>query len=1016
MAMMTRRPGGDHARGGREPLCVSSPWGTGSDPDSLGIATPIDAMLAEFRTRWERGEAPTIEDYLARLGPDASSDAVELIYQAYYLAESSGLDPDPAEYIDRFPAQGDSLERLFRLQGALDAPQLQPWAAPAKLPEVLDEIGPFRLLRKLGEGGFARVFLAEQSDLDGRLVVVKVSNRITPEPQLLARARHTHIVEVLWHSPIDDGALQLICMPFLGGATLAAVLDDRKRRGRGGRPGSGRELLSDLDRVSAPEYPAADNGRPARAKIALLSHPKAMSWIVARLAGALDYAYGRGVLHGDVKPSNILLTANGEPMLLDFNLAVGWRSHDGDDLPGDAGGTIAYMAPERLWAIAHPGATASPTAADRHRADLFAMGMVLLEALAGRTPDRPGGAPRPARGLAAAFATSRRQGAGTLIRSCGVAIAPGLRSIVTRCLATDPADRYQRASELAEDLDRWCSDRPLRFAREPHCWSGLSRWVRRRRAAVAAAFLAMAVGAVSTLAAWDAARLPAREKARAKLSQLWDDGESDVFRFRRFGRWRHVELESPEETSRHLAYYKVLDATDWRTSDEYRSLPEAERPELEIWLLEQALRLGRATRERPDSPDDWRRGLKALDRVVALRALGPLETQRRLLRRRLGLPEPSSTDTPAAPVGGPPPRWMEEYLLGVEAEPERAQDALAHYREVLREYPGSFWGHYRAAAVAHRLGDPAAAADHLEACIARRPENPALRSQLAGCLYDLHRFDEALEQCDRALELDRDHAESYRTRAFIRGRLGQVDGVKADVRRFEVLTRHRGKVPLWGLRIDLGFARRPGEAPDRDIADGDLPRRLLAADPEDVDLRTALALQSLKAGDREAALAGLDEVLETNPDHLRARYLRAGLLLKIRRDKAEGDLSYLLGHPRFEEMVRESDVTLHAFHYDSWLLLQGHETGKALQVALRGLAYADRFKKMQGEAHYALACIHAVAGRSDPDQLPLVAAHLRDAFRHHPKFLREWFGPDPTFDDDRGEIEGMVKDLIADGR
>ena len=97
------------------------------------------------------------------------------------------------------------------------------------------------LLRELGEGGFARVFLAEQADLDHRLVVVKVSTRITPEPRLLARARHSHIVEVLWHNLIDDGSLQLVCMPFLGGATLAAVLADRKRRG--GRPRSGRDLL-----------------------------------------------------------------------------------------------------------------------------------------------------------------------------------------------------------------------------------------------------------------------------------------------------------------------------------------------------------------------------------------------------------------------------------------------------------------------------------------------------------------------------------------------------------------------------------------------------------------------------------------------------------------------------------------------------------------------------------------------------------------------------------------------------
>ena len=133
--------------------------------------------------------------------------------------------------------------------------------------------------------------------------------------------------------------------------------------------------------------------------------------------------------------------------------------------------------------------------------------MVLLEALAGRTPDHPRGSPRTPRELAAAFALSRQQGAETLIRSCRVSIAPALRSILTRCLAPDPADRYNRASELAEDLDRWCSDRPLAFAREPHWRFGVLRWARRRRLAVVAGALSLVVAAVSTLAVWTAVQI-----------------------------------------------------------------------------------------------------------------------------------------------------------------------------------------------------------------------------------------------------------------------------------------------------------------------------------------------------------------------------------------------------------------------------------------------------------------------------------------------------------------------------
>src|SRR5262249_33105457 len=146
-------------------------WSGSWETESAGAASPIDSILAEFSSRWRHGDAPSIEEYLARLGQAPVSDAAELIYHAYCPAPAAGLNPEAAAFIRRFPAQGVSLARLFGLHRALD---------PALLPEAGDEIGPFILLRMLGEGGFARVFLAEQADLDGRLVVVKVSARSTP--------------------------------------------------------------------------------------------------------------------------------------------------------------------------------------------------------------------------------------------------------------------------------------------------------------------------------------------------------------------------------------------------------------------------------------------------------------------------------------------------------------------------------------------------------------------------------------------------------------------------------------------------------------------------------------------------------------------------------------------------------------------------------------------------------------------------------------------------------------------
>ncbi len=316
-------------------------------------------VLDEFIAAWERGEAPAVEEYLDRLPVVDSRGAVELIYREFCLAEAAGNKPDPSAYLSRFPHHKEALDRLLQLHGECSPSLLGCWAESAaaalELPGVGDAIGPFVLRRELGRGSFARVFLAEQADLENRLVVVKLSTRPTREPWLLARARHANIVEIVTHATVDDGDYQMICMPFWGGATLSAVLAAGRQRER--PPVSGRDLLADLDSVAAPEYPAVCPTRPAREILAGLSFSHAVAWVVARLAEALDHAFSRDVAHGDIKPSNILLSADGNPMLLDFNLARDGSPAGSGWLDNDPGGTLAYMAPERLRKLA----TADPT-------------------------------------------------------------------------------------------------------------------------------------------------------------------------------------------------------------------------------------------------------------------------------------------------------------------------------------------------------------------------------------------------------------------------------------------------------------------------------------------------------------------------------------------------------------------------------------------------------------------------------------------------------------------------------
>ncbi len=657
-----------------------------SAPESSHAYLSFSEALAAFATAWEDGRTTTVDEFVDRLDPDDREGAVELIYREFCLVEAAGWKADPAHYLERFPRHREALARLLQLHDECTPSLLGRWVdcAPAEhnLPAVGDAVGPFVLRRELGRGSFARVFLAAQTNLENRLVVVKVSTRMTREPWLLARVRHAHIVEIVSHAPVDDGALHLICMPFWGGATLAAVLAAGRARPR--PPSSGRDLLADLDAVAAPEFPAVHPARPAREVLSALSYTQALAWVGARLAEALDFAFSRDVAHGDVKPSNILLSADGNPMLLDFNLARDGSPLSPEGGAGDAGGTLGYMAPERLAALAaddwpadddralqsticdesslswQPPANhgAGPSLLDpaAHRADLYSLGMVLLEAFTGVQQSRPaagaGSARKSARrGTAAAPVLAAAGGGETALRliehaevAGGRCLPPGLRVILARCLDPNPEERYPWGRELADDLDRWRTDRPLAFVPEPFWGHTLPRKLRRGRRVLWAAALSLVVAAAATALAVLHSHQTLASIAVYKLARLFDDPAAYPLR-RSSKDWQQhpqrtlvsFRAASPslpqgaENPLRVLSSYDVLGADDWRGRDDVRLLPAADRDDLELWVLEQAFRYCRTLADRPDSPTDWQRARDILDHVAASR---PIEAFA-LLGRRL---------------------------------------------------------------------------------------------------------------------------------------------------------------------------------------------------------------------------------------------------------------------------------------------------------------------------------------------------------------------------------------------
>ncbi len=326
-----------------------------------------------------------------------------------------------------------------------------------RFPRPGEIVAHFRINSELGQGAFARVYLAEQLNLADRPVALKVSAALGDEPRNLARLQHTHIVPI--HSVHDDPdtGWRLICMPYVGGANLAEIL-----RGAGAYLPSlatGGSLIDALDRMghgvsatgaslveTGPSRPDGSSGpavisgefalssgesidvatggigspsrarsiwgryfarlpwwndlaghdpvpneqeerEPARRYLRSATYVQAAVWIVARLAEGLQHAHDRGLLHRDIKPSNILIAADGTPMLLDFNLSaelVEDPNEDGEQARARLGGTLPYMAPEHLDAFSGQGTT--PPEAVGTAADIYALGLILFEMVAGQHP------------------------------------------------------------------------------------------------------------------------------------------------------------------------------------------------------------------------------------------------------------------------------------------------------------------------------------------------------------------------------------------------------------------------------------------------------------------------------------------------------------------------------------------------------------------------------------------------------------------------------------------------------
>lgn len=466
-----------------------------AEADSRGddhLLARARGLADELARRWATGERPLAEAFLTgdpelAARPDA---ALEIVYEEMcQRPPAESLEDD--RWFARFPTWRAEIEMLLACHRLLEN------AAEPHFPEVGETFGDFLLMAELGRGLHGRVYLARQQALADRLVVLKVTPLAGQEHLSLARLQHTHIVPL--YGAYDDAQrrLRALCMPYFGGATLAVVLERLQSMAPAKR--MGRNLVDALSAATGelPLSPAIEG--PACRYLLHASYVEAVCWLGACLADALHDAHQRGIVHLDLKPSNVLLAADGQPMLLDFHLA------QPPIAPGEAalewlGGTPGYMPPEQEASLdAVRQGDDAPERVDG-RADIYSLGLVLCEALAGRPP---AGVP-PARWL----------------RASNPSVGPALADLLAKCLSPRAELRYSTACALAEDLRRHLAHRPLKYVANRSLPERWRKW--RRRRPYSLAFLAL----FAALAAWGLVALSnVRQRLAEAQSSLDEAGE-----------------------------------------------------------------------------------------------------------------------------------------------------------------------------------------------------------------------------------------------------------------------------------------------------------------------------------------------------------------------------------------------------------------------------------------------------------------------------------------------------------
>ncbi len=608
-------------------------WQEGQEPaveDFLaqaGIHEP-DQILGVLRVdQWERfrlGQRVGAETYL-RAFPAVASDpvhAIDLVFAEYLIREGMGEQPALAEYLERFPCYADELKLQIELHQAMETYQKSATSQAedgttvvarrltglSGQAEGFPDIPGYEILDVLGRGGMGVVYRAWQKELN-RPVALKMLHaggqadpqilaRFRIEAEAVARLRHPHIVQI--HDVGQHFGSPFLVLELVEGRSLAQQIAGTPRPGRW----------------------AAE--------------------LVETLARTIHSAHELGVVHRDLTPANVLLTSDGVPKITDFGLAkliIG-----GDDLrtqTGDLLGTSSYMSPEQ--------------ASSRHQVigpatDVYALGAILYELLAGRPPFK---AESPLETLRQVV--SDEPVAPSRLRP---KLSGDLETICLKCLRKEPSLRYASALELAEDLRRFLDGRPI-LARPVGSAERLWRWCRRNPAV--ASLLVIVLGLSVMLAAGSTA------------AAFWLKGSRDEARLQR---------NRAEENFREVR--QAVDDSFTKVSESALLNAPGMQP-LRKQLLADALRYYQGfVRRLSDQPNVQAELAAALDRVAKITSeIGSKEEALGYLRQERGIYQTLAASRPGdVQIRRALARSIAAIAL-LRAETGRREEAVAEYEQAI---------------------------------------------------------------------------------------------------------------------------------------------------------------------------------------------------------------------------------------------------------------------------------------------------------------------------------------------